>query len=122
MTSRLAWRAALAVLALATSGLAGYATGAGGFRADYQGDFHLENSRLAFTVDARASQIEILRFFGFGDETPSPERDEFFEVNQTQLSFAKQPTTVTTWSSRGTGTPSRSTTEAIPACSTGRIR
>lgn len=68
--------------------LGGYATGAGGFRADYRGDFHLENSALAFTLDARASQIEIIRFFGLGNETPSPERDEYFEVNQTQLSLA----------------------------------
>jgi hypothetical protein len=68
--------------------LGGYATGAGGFRADYHGDLRLENSTLAFAVDARASQIEIIRFFGLGNETPSPVRDEYFEVRQTQLSLA----------------------------------
>lgn len=67
---------------------AGYATGARGIRADYHGDFRRENSGVFFTVTARASQIEILRFFGFGNETRSPGRDTFFEVRQTQLSIA----------------------------------
>jgi hypothetical protein len=68
--------------------LAGFATGAGGFRADYHGDLHLENSALVLAAEARASQIEIIRFFGFGNESPAPERDEYFEVKQTQLAFA----------------------------------
>ena len=49
-------------------------------------DYRLENSPVAFTVSARASQLEAFRFYGYGNATPSIERDESL-VNQTVLSF-----------------------------------
>jgi hypothetical protein len=67
---------------------AGYALGALGFRLDYDGELRGENSGVALGVAARVSQIEILRFFGFGNETRSDRRDSFYEVRQTQLSLA----------------------------------
>ena len=66
---------------------AGYATGAGGFRAHYHGELHRENASVFYTLAARASQIEILRFFGFGNETPKEESTSFYEVKQTELSL-----------------------------------
>ena len=50
-------------------------------------DYRLENSPVAFTVSARASQLEAFRFYGYGNATPAIERDESL-VNQTVLSFA----------------------------------
>jgi len=66
----------------------GYATSARGFRGHYHGELRRENSRVFFALAARASQIEILRFFGFGNETPKEERTSFYEVKQTVLSLA----------------------------------
>jgi hypothetical protein len=67
---------------------AGWATGADGFRVDYEGELRRENARPFFTLSARFSEIEILRFFGLGNETPAPRSESFFEVRQTQLSLA----------------------------------
>jgi hypothetical protein len=57
-------------------------------RADYEGELRLENSGVFATLAARASQLEILNFFGLGNETPAPRGETFFEVRQTQLSLA----------------------------------
>jgi hypothetical protein len=65
----------------------GYAIGPGAFRADYDGELRRENSGVFLTVAARASQLEILHFYGLGNETPEPSREAFFEVRQTQLSL-----------------------------------
>jgi hypothetical protein len=67
---------------------AGYALAPGAFRFDYEGELRRESSRTFVTADARASQLEILHFYGFGNETPEPANERFFEVRQTQLSFA----------------------------------
>jgi hypothetical protein len=66
---------------------AGYAIGPGAFRADYDGELRRENSGVFLTLEARASQLEILHFYGIGNETPEPARETFFEVRQTQLSL-----------------------------------
>jgi hypothetical protein len=67
---------------------AGYAIGPNAFRGDYAGELRLENSGVFFTVDARASQLDVLHFYGLGNETPEPRVQTFFEVRQTQLSLA----------------------------------
>lgn len=66
---------------------AGWATGAQGFRVDYDGAFRGENSDVFLSLSARASEIEILRFFGFGNDTKAVGDDEFYEVRQRQLSL-----------------------------------
>ncbi len=66
---------------------AGYATAAKTFRADYQGEFHLENSEVLINLSARASGIEIFRFYGFGNETSSEVSDDFYKVKQEQYSI-----------------------------------
>ena len=65
----------------------GYATKHKAFRGDYEGVFHQENSSLYFDVKVRASGIEILRFYGFGNETPGIGSDDFFKVEQDQFAF-----------------------------------
>jgi hypothetical protein len=66
---------------------AGYATAAKTYRADYQGKFRLENSRILINLSARASGIEVFRFYGFGNETSSEASDDFYKVKQEQYSI-----------------------------------
>ena len=67
---------------------AGYATGAGTGRADFNADLRRPNSRVRYGVYARASGIEVIRFNGFGNEIPAPGDDEFYRVNQVDLTLA----------------------------------
>ncbi|HKT60846.1 MAG TPA: BamA/TamA family outer membrane protein, partial [Gemmatimonadales bacterium] len=62
----------------------GYATGAERFRAELQGDFFRVNSRVHTSLLLRASGIEVVRFFGFGNETPRIDDDQFYRVPQQQ--------------------------------------
>ena len=64
---------------------AGYATTASTFRAEYRGEWHWENSGTHTNLLARASGIEILRFYGFGNETPTTDDRDFFKVQQDQF-------------------------------------
>src|SRR5206468_237774 len=54
-------------------------------RIEYEGEFRRSNSPLFTSVFARASGIEILRFYGFGNETVNAGPDRFFKVKQDQL-------------------------------------
>lgn len=65
---------------------AGLALGTLRPRVDYTGEFRLENRRTHFRVNALASGIEAVNFFGFGNETEG-EEEEFFRVLQRQLAF-----------------------------------
>ncbi|MBA2459549.1 MAG: hypothetical protein H0V43_11445, partial [Gemmatimonadales bacterium] len=67
---------------------AGYATGASTGRADFTAIWHRANSRVARGLLARASGIDVLRFNGFGNEIPAPEDEEFYRVNQLDLTLA----------------------------------
>jgi len=58
----------------------------GRFALHADADYRRENSPVAFTVAARASQLEAFRFYGYGNGTPSVERDVSL-VNQTVLSL-----------------------------------
>jgi len=62
----------------------GYATTPQTFRMDYTGRFYLENSRTYFSLAARVSGIEILRFYGFGNETSNEKTDDYYRVRQEQ--------------------------------------
>jgi hypothetical protein len=66
---------------------AGLAFRAKSMRLDYLGEFRRENSAAYTSIDARASGIEIFRFYGFGNETTSNEDDDFYKVQQRQFSF-----------------------------------
>lgn len=63
----------------------GYAIEAGKARAQLTTEIHASNSRRYATLLARASGIEIIRFYGLGNETTADAPDEFFEVSHSQL-------------------------------------
>jgi hypothetical protein len=66
----------------------GYATGAQTFRGEFLGEFRRVNSRVRTQLLLRASGIEVVRFFGFGNETPRVEPDSFYRVPQQQYLVA----------------------------------
>lgn len=53
-----------------------YATSSGGFGVQLNGDFRQENSPVRFEVDARATQFEAMRFYGYGNASPSFASDD----------------------------------------------
>jgi hypothetical protein len=69
---------------------AGYATEPRAFRVDYDGVLRLENSGVFVTFAGLASQIEILRFFGFGNDSSSDGPESFFRVDRRQLSLTSR--------------------------------
>jgi hypothetical protein len=79
---------------------AGYAMGAGRWRFEYDADFRRSNSSIHTTVFARASELDIVRFFGFGNETSAPGPSSFYKVEQKQLAF--EPTLVVPLARRAT--------------------
>ena len=62
----------------------GYAFAARHGALQFTGEFHRPNTPAYATLGMRASGIEVLRFHGFGNETPSDEPDDFYRVRQTQ--------------------------------------
>lgn len=71
---------------------AGFATGVGAFRGDYKGEFVRTNRASRFGIHARASELDLIRFYGFGNETRSEGPEEFYEVLQKQYSVSPQYT------------------------------
>jgi hypothetical protein len=59
---------------------AGYAFGVLGFRAEYEGQFQHTNSRKRRGLFARASNIEVVRFHGFGNQTTADEPNDFYKT------------------------------------------
>lgn len=64
---------------------AGFATGPSSYRAEYRGEFRRENSRVAGELLLRASGIEVIRFYGFGNAIAAPRGDEFYRVTQDEI-------------------------------------
>jgi hypothetical protein len=67
---------------------AGWSTGANTGRADFNATWIPPDSRLRANLFARASGIDVLRFHGFGNEVSADGPDEFFRVDQTDLTLA----------------------------------
>jgi len=65
-----------------------YSTKLQRFRADYVGRYRLESSRLVTGLDARASGIEVSRFYGFGNDTPDLEDEARAELKQREVVVA----------------------------------
>ncbi len=61
---------------------AGIATGPKTYRVDYRGDFRRENSATALGLVLRASGIDVISFYGFGNEVAAPQSREFYRVTQ----------------------------------------
>jgi hypothetical protein len=66
----------------------GFATALSAFDAEYDGQLYRSNSRTHYQLVIRGSQIDVLRFYGLGNETPSVEDEDFFRVEQNHLSIA----------------------------------
>lgn len=67
---------------------AGYATGVSALRAEVLGDFRIRNSTTRLLLEARGSGVDVVRFFGFGNETPFTAADDFYKVYQQQYSLS----------------------------------
>ena len=67
---------------------AGYATEAERARINYRGAWRPENSKLLGKLDLRFSGIDILRFYGFGNNTKDDQNDGFFRVRNRQFRAA----------------------------------
>ena len=63
---------------------AGYALGARRAKALFAGEFHRMNSPQYATLELGASGIEVLRFYGFGNETRIDQPDDFYRVVHTE--------------------------------------
>jgi hypothetical protein len=59
-----------------------YATNAGGFGGDYRGEFRRENSRSYSGLYVRASGLDFLHFYGYGNDSKSTEDEDFYKVKQ----------------------------------------
>jgi hypothetical protein len=61
-----------------------YSTGRNAFKLNYDGEFRRENSKLYWVVDAQASQLENLNYFGFGNDSsstpPEGQGESYFDV------------------------------------------
>jgi hypothetical protein len=65
---------------------AGYAFNQQNGRIDYTGIFHRENRGSFFGIYAYASGVEVLRFYGYGNDLEAPAADQdFYKVNAQQL-------------------------------------
>ncbi len=67
---------------------AGYATAARTFRAELAGEFRGIVPPAVVTLQLRASGIDVLRFYGFGNETATAGSSDFYKVKQQQYLFA----------------------------------
>jgi hypothetical protein len=55
--------------------------------AQYEGDFLRTNSRKRTQLLLRASDVELIRFYGYGNETTATEAEEFYRSGQRQYLF-----------------------------------
>lgn len=78
---------------------AAFATTPGDGAIDFRGEFRRRHSATYVRVDAKLSAIEVLKFFGYGNETPRTEDNDFYRTDQRQFSLA--PTLVTPVRGRG---------------------
>ena len=69
---------------------AGFSTGLSAFRGEYKGEFVRENGSARLRIHARASELDLIRFYGFGNETKASGSEDYFEVLQKQFSFSPQ--------------------------------
>jgi hypothetical protein len=66
---------------------AGWAFLASQPKIDYSGEFHRANSRVTAGLTAYYSGLEVLRFYGYGNETTPAEHDATNKVRQKQVVF-----------------------------------
>ena len=64
---------------------AGYALGAESGKLDYQGEFNRENRSSSWGLHAYASGVDVLRFYGFGNETANTGNKDFTRAKSNQF-------------------------------------
>lgn len=64
---------------------AGYSTGLKGFKLEYDGEWLHTNSRKMRRLFAQMSEVEIVRFHGFGNETPAEGVSDFYKTPHRQF-------------------------------------
>ena len=69
-----------------------YATGADTYRAAFAGEFRRPLAPAILDVELRASGIELIRFYGFGNETDASQPDSVYRVEQRQSLLAPSVT------------------------------
>ena len=67
---------------------AGWATALSAAQAEYTGEVYRANSATHGQLVVRASQIDVLRFYGLGNATSDAPDSDFFRVEQSHLSVA----------------------------------
>lgn len=72
---------------------AAFATTPGDGAIDFRGEFRRRHSSTYFRLDAKVSAIEVLKYYGYGNETPRTEANDFYKTGQRQIIVA--PTLVT---------------------------
>ena len=65
-----------------------YATAARTYRAEVAGEFRRPLAPAILNVELRASGLEIIRFYGFGNETDGSQPDSVYAVHQQQFLLA----------------------------------
>jgi len=65
-----------------------FATAVGQPRAEYRGEFRRVALGLEGDVTARASWVDVVRFYGFGNETRTPRPDAYYKVQEADYVFA----------------------------------
>lgn len=66
----------------------GYSTARSGWRLEYVGDFMHTASYREHRLRALVSNIELVRFYGFGNETPAGRPSDFFRAEQREYLLA----------------------------------
>jgi hypothetical protein len=64
---------------------AGYAFGEKNGRIDYLGEYRRENRGSYFGLHAYASGVEVLRYYGLGNETTNTQGKDYYKVNSNQI-------------------------------------
>ena len=62
-----------------------YATEARSYRVDIAGELRMRGPPTAFQITLRASGLELIRFYGIGNETPGTQPDSAYRVRQKQF-------------------------------------
>jgi hypothetical protein len=65
----------------------GYSTATSGIDIALKTDHRFEESAIHVLSESRMSQLEVGRFFGFGNDAPDTDNDPFHDVSQTQWTF-----------------------------------
>ena len=65
----------------------GYSTGAQSAKAELEGDFHPENTARFWRIRLLASGVEMLRFYGLGNNSPNLGNSDFYRISQQLYAF-----------------------------------